>query len=87
MMKNHMLGLYHKQRFSFKPFDQYYISRKIFRAHGNKLHISNLRYYSGTGLVTVVAVDIILTAQEAEAKGCSGSGTGFNASKGKCIKP
>ena len=39
------------------------------------------------GLVTVVAVDIILTAQEAEAKGCSPGGTGSNASKGKCIKP
>ena len=39
------------------------------------------------GLVTVVAVDIILTTHEAEAKGCSGSGTGFNASKGKCLKP
>jgi hypothetical protein len=39
------------------------------------------------GLVTVVAVDIMLTTQEAEAKGCSGGGTGFNASKGKCFKP
>jgi hypothetical protein len=38
------------------------------------------------GLVTVVAVDIVLTAQEAEAKGCSPGGTGSNASKGKCIK-
>jgi hypothetical protein len=35
------------------------------------------------GLVTVVAVDIILTAQEAEAK-CRIGGTGYNASKGKC---
>jgi hypothetical protein len=39
------------------------------------------------GLVSVVAVDIILTAQEAEAKGCLPGGTGSNASKGKCIKP
>jgi hypothetical protein len=38
------------------------------------------------GLVTVVAVDIVLAAQEAEAKGCSPGGTGSNASKGKCIK-
>jgi hypothetical protein len=38
------------------------------------------------GLVEVVAVDIMLTTQEAEAKGCSGGGTGFNASKGKCLK-
>ena len=38
------------------------------------------------GLVTVVAVDIILTAQEAEAKGCSAGGSGFNASQGKCFK-
>ena len=39
------------------------------------------------GLVGLVAVDIMLTKQEAEAKGCSGGGTGFNASKGKCFKP
>jgi hypothetical protein len=39
------------------------------------------------GLVTVVAVDIILTAQEAEAKGCLPGSTGSNASRGKCIKP
>jgi hypothetical protein len=37
------------------------------------------------GLVTVVAVDIILTAQEAEAKGCRTS-TAFNASKGRCLR-
>jgi hypothetical protein len=35
------------------------------------------------GLVTVVAVDIILTTQEAEAK-CRIGSTGYNASKGKC---
>jgi hypothetical protein len=39
------------------------------------------------GLVGLVAVDIMFTIQEAEAKGCSGGGTGFNASKGKCFKP
>jgi hypothetical protein len=39
------------------------------------------------GLVTVVAIDIMLTAQEAEAKGCSPGGTGFNASQGRCFKP
>jgi hypothetical protein len=39
------------------------------------------------GLVGLVAVDIMLTTQEVEAKGCSGGGTGFNASKGKCFKP
>jgi hypothetical protein len=39
------------------------------------------------GLVAVVAVDIMLTTQEAEAKGCRGGGTGFNASQGKCFKP
>jgi hypothetical protein len=38
------------------------------------------------GLVTVVAVDIIFTAQEAEAKGCKPSGTGANASLGRCVK-
>ena len=37
------------------------------------------------GLVTVVAVDIILTAQEAEAAGCR-TGVAFNASKGRCFK-
>jgi hypothetical protein len=35
------------------------------------------------GLVTVVAVDIMLTAQEAEAK-CRIGGTGYNASRGRC---
>jgi Flp pilus assembly protein CpaB len=44
------------------------------------------------GLVTVVAVDIILTAQEAEAKGCvnpnapGGGSIAVNASKGRCIQ-
>ena len=37
------------------------------------------------GLVSVVAVDIILTAQEAEAKGCNRS-IAANASKGRCIR-
>ena len=37
------------------------------------------------GLVTVVAVDIILTSQEAEAKGCTSS-LAFNASQGRCFK-
>jgi hypothetical protein len=37
------------------------------------------------GLVTVVAVDIILTMQEAEAKGCRTS-TAVNASKGRCLQ-
>jgi phosphopantothenoylcysteine synthetase/decarboxylase len=36
------------------------------------------------GLVTVIAVDIILTAQEAEARGCRTS-IAFNASKGRCF--
>jgi Flp pilus assembly protein CpaB len=35
------------------------------------------------GLVTVIAVDIMLTAQEAEAK-CRVGGTGYNASRGRC---
>jgi Flp pilus assembly protein CpaB len=38
------------------------------------------------GLVGVVVVDIMLTAQEAEAKGCRTS-TAVNASKGRCIQP
>jgi hypothetical protein len=38
------------------------------------------------GLVTVVAVDILLTAQEAEAKGCRTS-TAVNASQGRCFNP
>jgi hypothetical protein len=37
------------------------------------------------GLMTVVAVDIILTAQEAEAKGCRTS-QAVNASKGRCLQ-
>ena len=35
------------------------------------------------GLVAIIAVDIALTTQEAEAK-CQVFGTGYNASKGKC---
>ena len=37
------------------------------------------------GLVTVVAVDIMLTSQEAEARGCSGTSPALNASKGRCF--
>jgi hypothetical protein len=37
------------------------------------------------GLVTVVAVDIIITAQEAEARGCNNS-VAVNASRGRCLK-
>jgi hypothetical protein len=37
------------------------------------------------GLVTVVAVDIMLTAQEAEAVGCKNS-RAFNASQGRCLR-
>jgi hypothetical protein len=37
------------------------------------------------GLVTVVAVDIILSMQEAEAAGCRTS-QAFNASKGRCFR-
>ena len=36
------------------------------------------------GLVTVVAVDVMLTAQEAEARGCRTS-IAFNASQGRCF--
>ena len=38
------------------------------------------------GLVTVVAVDVLLTMQEAEARGCQTS-QAFNASKGRCFRP
>lgn len=39
------------------------------------------------GLVTVVAVDVMLTAQEAEARGCSAASTAANASKTRCFRP
>jgi hypothetical protein len=40
------------------------------------------------GLVTVVAVDIMLTAQEAEgSRGCPLTSPGANASKGRCVRP
>ena len=39
------------------------------------------------GLVTVVAVDVMLTAQEADAAGCAAGGRAFNASKGRCFNP
>jgi hypothetical protein len=38
------------------------------------------------GLVTVVAVDIMLTAQEADARGCRPGSTGSNASQGRCVQ-
>ena len=38
------------------------------------------------GLVTVVAVDLVLTMQEAEARGCQTS-VAVNASKGRCFNP
>jgi hypothetical protein len=38
------------------------------------------------GLVAIVAVDILLTTQEAEAKGCRNS-IAANASQGRCISP
>ena len=37
------------------------------------------------GLVTVVAVDLVLTMQEAEARGCNRS-VAVNASKGRCLQ-
>ena len=45
---------------------------------------SNSAIIEALGLVTVVAVDIILT-QEAEAKGCKIS-QAVNASKGRCFQ-
>jgi hypothetical protein len=38
------------------------------------------------GLVTVVAVDLVLTIQEAEARGCPGGNPAFEASKGRCFQ-
>jgi hypothetical protein len=44
------------------------------------------------GLVTVVAVDIMLTVREADAQGCinpnapGGGSIAFNASKGRCAR-
>ena len=38
------------------------------------------------GLVPVVAVDIVLTTQVAEAKGCPNS-IAANASQGRCVNP
>jgi hypothetical protein len=38
------------------------------------------------GLIGVLAVDIVTTF-EAEAKGCAGGSTGFNAAKGRCFHP
>jgi hypothetical protein len=39
------------------------------------------------GLVAVEAVDLILTMQEAEARGCPPGTPGLNASKGRCFHP
>jgi hypothetical protein len=38
------------------------------------------------GLVTVVVVDVVWLAQDAEAKGCRTS-IAANASKGRCVNP
>jgi hypothetical protein len=37
------------------------------------------------GLLAIAAVDVVLTTQEAEAKGCKNS-QAVNASKGRCLK-
>ena len=39
------------------------------------------------GLVGVVAVNIIVTTQEADAAGCAAGGRAFNASQGRCFNP
>ena len=39
------------------------------------------------GLVAIETVDLILTMQAAEARGCVPGGTGANASQGRCIHP
>jgi hypothetical protein len=39
------------------------------------------------GLVTVVAVDLILSMQEVEARGCSLTSPAANASKTRCVRP
>jgi hypothetical protein len=39
------------------------------------------------GLVTVLAVDIMLTTQKAEAKGCSLGGHAYNRSNRNCFNP
>jgi hypothetical protein len=39
------------------------------------------------GLVTVVAVDIMLAAQEAEARGCPLTSPAANASRLRCVQP
>jgi hypothetical protein len=43
-------------------------------------------FVAALGLVTGVPADIILTLQEAEAKGCNNS-IAVNASKGRCLRP
>ena len=40
------------------------------------------------GLFTIVAVDIVLTTQEAEAsRGCLQNSTAYFASQGRCVNP
>ena len=58
---------------------------KFFRSMETQAAIVLFALVAVFGLVTVVAVDIILTAQEAESAGCSTS-VSVNASKGRCIK-
>ena len=39
------------------------------------------------GLVAIETVDLILTMQAAEARGCGLGGFGFNKSQGRCFHP
>ena len=39
------------------------------------------------GVVTLVAVDIVLTAQDAEARRCPGTSPAANTSKTRCSRP
>jgi hypothetical protein len=74
----------------FAPFLEYFRSLLYTSLNASVLMETNstlviFALIAALGLVTVVAVDIMLTAQEAEGVGCRTS-TAVNASKGRCLK-
>lgn len=63
---------------------------KYFHSHGNRYSNGAFALVAALGLVTVVAVDIMLTMQEIDAappptKGCRNS-VAVNASEGRCFR-
>jgi hypothetical protein len=63
------------------------LRRKIYSTMNIESTMVLFEVVAALGLVTVVAVDIILTAQEAEAKGCPLTSPAANASRLRRVRP